>query len=42
MGVRPFFPAGIALAWAYEKADTIFAPVLMHCLINAVSFGLLV
>ncbi|MDD7651086.1 MAG: type II CAAX endopeptidase family protein [Candidatus Faecousia sp.] len=37
-----YLPAGIALAWAYEKADTIFAPVLMHCLINAVSFGLLV
>lgn len=37
-----YIPAGICLAWAYEKADTIFAPILMHCLINAVSFGLLV
>lgn len=33
-----YVPAGIALAWAYEKADTIFAPILMHCLINAVAF----
>lgn len=32
-----YIPAGIALAWAYEKADTIFAPVLMHSLINALS-----
>ena len=32
-----YIPAGIALAWAYEKADTIFAPILMHAVINAVS-----
>lgn len=36
-----YVPAGIALGWAYEKADTIFAPVLMHCAINAISFGVL-
>ena len=33
-----YVPAGIALAWSYEKADTIFAPILMHCLINALAF----
>lgn len=33
-----YIPAGIALAWAYEKADTIFAPVLMHSLVNAWAF----
>lgn len=32
-----YIPAGISLAWAYEKADTIFAPILMHALINAMS-----
>lgn len=32
-----YIPAGISLAWAYEKADTIFAPILMHTLINAMS-----
>lgn len=30
-----YFPAGLCLAWAYEQADTIFAPILMHMLINA-------
>lgn len=32
-----YVPAGIALAWAYEKADSIFAPILMHALINGLS-----
>ena len=36
-----YIPAGVSLAWAYEKADTIFAPILMHTLINAMAFGLL-
>lgn len=36
-----YVPAGIALAWAYERADTIFAPILMHCLINAMSLGMI-
>ena len=25
-----YLPAGLCLAWAYEKADTIFAPILIH------------
>lgn len=36
-----YVPAGIALAWAYEKADSLFAPILMHCIINALSLGAL-
>lgn len=32
-----YLPAGVALGWAYEKADSIFAPILMHCIINALS-----
>ena len=28
-----YLPAGIALAWAYEKADTIVAPILIHIII---------
>ncbi len=32
-----YVPAGIALGWAYEKADSLFAPILMHCIINALS-----
>ena len=31
-----YLPAGITLAWAYEKADTIAAPMLMHMIINMI------
>lgn len=41
LGTVQYIPAGIALAWAYEKADTIFAPITMHCLINAMAYGLM-
>ena len=30
-----YLPAGLCLAWAYEKADSIFAPILIHAVINA-------
>lgn len=39
--VLQYVPAGVALGWAYEKADSIFAPIFMHCVINSVSLGLL-
>lgn len=29
-----YVPAGIALAWAYAKADTICAPISIHMLVN--------
>ncbi len=32
-----YCPAGIALAFAYEKADTIIAPMLMHITINQIA-----
>ena len=32
-----YFPAGIALCWAYERADSIWAPIVIHCAINAIS-----
>ena len=36
-----YIPAGIWLAWAYEKADSIFAPILIHTAINAIGiYGL--
>ncbi|MBQ5748988.1 MAG: CPBP family intramembrane metalloprotease [Oscillospiraceae bacterium] len=35
-----YLPAGIALAWTYDRADTIWAPITLHAIINAVSFGL--
>lgn len=36
----PYLPAGIALGWTYEKADTIWAPILLHIAISAFSMGL--
>ena len=32
-----YLPAGLCLAWAYEKADTIFAPILIHAMVNAMA-----
>lgn len=31
-----YVPAGLCLAWAYEKSDSIFCPILMHGIINAI------
>ena len=36
-----YIPAGIALGWTYEKSNNIWAPIMMHMVINAISFGLL-
>lgn len=30
-----YVPAGLCLAWSYTKADTIFAPILIHAMVNA-------
>lgn len=34
LSVLQYVPAGVALAWAYAKADTICAPILIHMIIN--------
>ena len=34
-----YLPAGLCLAWTYTKADNIFAPVLVHTLVNAIAIG---
>jgi len=34
-----YIPAGIALNWAYEKADTIAAPILIHITINQIGMS---
>lgn len=31
-----YIPAGLCLSWAYQKADNIFAPILMHITINQI------
>lgn len=41
MAFLQYLPAGLCLAWAYTKADTIFAPIVVHAVINAMSIGLL-
>ena len=33
-----YIPAAVALAWTYEKSGTIWASVLLHAAINALSF----
>ena len=34
IAVAQYLPAGACLAWAYTRADTIFAPILIHAAIN--------
>lgn len=41
LSALPYLPAGIALGWTYEKANTVWAPIFVHMLVNAVAFGLL-
>lgn len=33
-----YLPAGLCLAWAYTKADTICAPIVIHAAINFLAF----
>ena len=41
LAALPYLPAGIALGWTYEKADTVWAPIVLHAVINAISFGIM-
>lgn len=36
-----YLPAGLCLAWTYTKSDNIFAPVLVHAIVNAMAIGAL-
>lgn len=36
-----YIPASVALAWTYEKSDSLAAPLAMHCILNAVSLHLI-
>ena len=36
-----YLPAGIALGWTYEKSSTVWAPILLHTIINAIAFGVM-
>ncbi|MBR3950248.1 MAG: CPBP family intramembrane metalloprotease [Oscillospiraceae bacterium] len=39
MAVLQYLPAGLCLAWSYTKADTVFAPVLIHAAVNYVTIN---
>ena len=34
-----YLPAGLCLAWTYTKADNIFAPIVVHAVVNAIAIG---
>lgn len=35
-----YLPAGLCLSWAYQKADNLLAPILIHAAINAIGIFL--
>lgn len=35
-----YLPAGLCLAWTYSKADNVFAPIVVHAVINAITIGI--
>lgn len=37
LAVLQYLPAGLCLAWSYTKADTIFAPILIHAAVNYIT-----
>ena len=39
LAVLQYLPAGLCLAWSYTKADTIFAPILIHAAINFITIN---
>lgn len=40
MALMTYIPAGAALAWTYEKAGNLWAPIALHILNNAVMCGI--
>ena len=34
IAILQYLPAGLCLAWSYTRADTIFAPIVIHAAIN--------
>ena len=39
MAFLQYMPAGLCLAWSYAKADTIFAPILIHAAVNFITIN---
>ena len=36
-----YIPASVALGWTYEKANTVWAPIAVHMVINAIAMSLI-
>lgn len=41
MAFLQYLPAGLCLAWTYTKSGTVYAPIVVHAAINALTIGLL-
>ena len=41
LSLLQYLPAGFCLCWAYEKSDSIFAPMLMHIAINQIGMSIM-
>ena len=39
IAILQYLPAGLCLAWSYTRADTIFAPILIHAAINFIGMN---
>lgn len=39
LAILQYLPAGLCLAWSYTKADTIFAPILIHAAVNYITIN---
>ena len=39
LSLAQYLPAGLVLAWSYEKSGTIAVPILIHTIINAISMA---
>jgi len=37
LSLLQYLPAGIAMGWAYERADSIWAPIAIHVIVNAIA-----
>ena len=37
LAILQYLPAGLTLAWAYTKSGTLFAPILIHAIINFIT-----
>lgn len=39
LALLQYLPAGLCLAWSYTKADTIFAPIAIHAVVNFITLS---